>query len=290
MLLVDLTYLQAAVGCGRKVVVHEDVVVNVPDSPVCKRAVAVREHVDEGGIEVFRAELADFSLAVHPYDHALVGGVVVHVAHDHDLDAGNLLFELLHVIVDDLGATGTEVGALASHSRGEMGHIYGDVLSVNLPVHHEDVAGLEGRLLLLVKRELYPAALEGEGDGLAVEVCELVGPVEQGHVDAARIRTVVVDNLIVGAGQLGQADEILEHEAVLDLADTEKSMVDAVLVAHGVDYARDVGELLLIFRLRPLVPALGEELGVVRDGVVVDVEKVLNIVEPYDVVLLLREA
>jgi len=64
-------------------------------------------------------------------------------------------------------------------------------------------------------------------------------------------------------------------------------MIHSVLVLHRVDDAGNVVELLLILCLGPLVLPFRKELLVILDRVIVGVEKVLDIVEPYDIVLLL---
>ena len=52
----------------------------------------------------------------------------------------------------------------------------------------------------------------------------------------------------------------------------------------------DVAELLLVFVLSPVIPALGKEFVIVLEGVVAGVEQVLDIVETYHILLLLRTA
>ena len=64
-------------------------------------------------------------------------------------------------------------------------------------------------------------------------------------------------------------------------------METAVGLRHGTDDSRHIMELLLVFDIRPLVLALRQELLVVLDRVVVSIEQVLEIVEPYDIVPLL---
>ena len=56
---------------------------------------------------------------------------------------------------------------------------------------------------------------------------------------------------------------------------------------HGADYLCHVALFLGILRLRPLILPVGEVLVVVLSLVVVGVEEVLKIVEPYDIAAML---
>ena len=145
------------------------------------------------------------------------------------------------------------------------------------------VPGAEIGLLQSVHGELNLRILEGERDGLAGNEGELVRPVQKAYIDAAAVRTVVMDDLVVGVGDLGVVHQVLEDVAVLDLADSEDRVIDLVVILHGTDHPGHVVDLLPVFAFGPLVGAVRQVLVVVLPLVVVGVEEVLEVVEPYHV-------
>ena len=216
--------------------------------------------------------------------HAGVGRVVVHVAHHHDLYPRVLLHHVHGMAVDDLSAAAPQVAALASDTGRKVRHVYGEILPVNPAVDHEYVPGLEGILQVLAHGEFY-VAVECERDGLAVQVGELVRPVEQPHVHAPGVRAVIVDNLVVGPGYLRLADKVLQHKAVFYLTDTQYSMERPVFTGHCTDDGSHIVQFLLVLGICPLVLSLGQELLVVLCRIVECVEQILEVVEPDYIVL-----
>ena len=219
-----------------------------------------------------------------PQRHTVVKRVVVHIAHRGYLYAGIFLHHLHSVVVADFGTTGTQVEALAAYAGRQVHHIEGEMFARNEAVDHKNVTGAEIILLLLVQGYVHLAALEIERNGLAVQISELGGIVEQGHVHAAAVRTVIMDYLIVCSCNLRVCNEILEHETVLYLADSQDGMEASIVLCHCGNDLGHVVHLLVVLLLGPPVLPVREELLVVLRRVVVDVEEVLEVIETHDIV------
>ena len=80
---------------------------------------------------------------------------------------------------------------------------------------------------------------------------------------------------------------ILQHKPVFYLTHTKNRVIDTIFITHRIDYTSDVVQFLFILGLSPLVLSIRKELRVIFDGVIIDVKKILDIVEPDDIVLLL---
>ena len=219
-----------------------------------------------------------------PDCHTVVERIVVHIAHRGYLYAWILLHHLHSVVIADFGTTGTQVEALATYAGRQVHHIEGEMFARNEAVDHKNVTGAEIILLLLVQGDVHLAALEIERNGLAVQIGELGGIVEQGHVHAAAVRTVIMDYLIVCSCNLRVCNEILEHETVLYLADSQDGMKASIVLCHCGNDLGHVVHLLVVLLLGPPVLPVREELLVVLRRVVVDVEEVLKVIETHDIV------
>ena len=275
--------LEPSIRSVRKVVVDKFEVVDAPDSLVAERTVAGLEHRNVRRVELGRGHIFEVLLSVEIFRHRVVGRVVVHISHCDNLDSGILLLHHHRVIVDDFTSTTSEIAALATNPRRKVGDIECKVLTCYKSVNHKDITSLEVAGVRVGKVDV---GVEIERNGLAVEVGELVRFVEQGHIHATSVRAVVVDNLVVRISNLRLAHEVLDDEAVFNLGDSKYGVPAFVVVGHRTDDFRHIVEFFLILRLRPLVLSFRKELAVVLDRVVVDVKKVLEIVEPDDVVLL----
>ncbi len=274
--------LESPVRRERKGVVHQLEVIDAPDSLIAEGTVAGLEHRDIWRIEIRRGYILKALFAVKIDRHRLVGRVVVHISHNHDFNPG---IELLHsagVVVDDFGAAASEVSALSTHAGREMGDIEGELLARNLAVHHQDVTGLEVGGVGVGEVDV---RVEVERDGLAVKKRELLGLVEQRHVHSPSVGAVVVDNLVVRLGDLRLAHKVLEDKAVLNLGNAQNRVPAMVVVGHSADYRRHIVELLVVLGLGPVVFALRSVFLVIFHRVVIDVEKVLEVVESDDIVL-----
>ena len=221
---------------------------------------------------------------MHVDGHAGVGGVVVHVAHGDDLDAGEFLHQPDALLVHHLAAAGAEGAALLAQAGRKVRHEEGEHFAAQQAADHQEVTGAEGVLLLRGHPEI-EVAVEGEGDGLGFQNLEQFRPVQQAHVHAAAVRTVVMDDLEVRVGDGGLGHQVFQDVAVLDLGDAQDGVVGLVLVPHRPDDLGHVGELLLVLELGPLVRAVGKVLVVVLPFVVVGVKQVLQVVETDDIVL-----
>ena len=91
-----------------------------------------------------------------------------------------------------------------------------------------------------------------------------------------------MDDLVVRVGDGRLRDEVLQHVAVLDFAHAEDGVIDLVVVLHRTDDRGHVVKLLLVLHLSPLVGSVRKILVVVLPFVVIGVEEVLQVVEPYD--------
>ena len=168
-----------------------------------------------------------------------------------------------------------------------MCHIDCDVFSVNGPVDHQYISGLESFLFFLIQSDGNLASFESERNGFAVNIFELVRPVKETDVHASVVRPVIVDYLVVGRCKFRKAHEVFEYEPVFDFTDTQNCVIDTVFIPHRIDYTGDVVQFLFIFGLRPLVLSFRKELFVILDRIVIDVEKIFDIVESDDIILLL---
>ena len=219
-------------------------------------------------------------------DHALIRRIVVHVAHHHDLDSGVLLHQSHGVLIDDLSAPASQVPALSTNPGWQVGHVESEHLIRYCPADFEDVPGTEIGLLLRSHAELDVGRVKSEWDRAALQQSELVRPVEQGTVHAAAVRTVIMDNLVVGLSDLRLDHELFQDVAVLDLADSQDGVPDFVVIFHRPDDLGHVVELLAVLGLCPLIRTLGKVLIVILALVVIGVEQVLKVVEPDDMALL----
>ena len=92
-----------------------------------------------------------------------------------------------------------------------------------------------------------------------------------------------MDDLVVSVGDLGVVHQVLEDVAVLDLADSEDRVIDLVVILHCTDHPGHVVDLLPVLAFGPLVGAVRQVLVVILSLVMVGVEEVLKVVEPYHV-------
>ena len=166
-----------------------------------------------------------------------------------------------------------------------MGYIDREMLAVDKAMHHEDITGLEIVLLFLVHDKVDRTSLECERNRLAVKEGEHLRLIKQSHVHTTTVRTVVMDDLIVCLRNLRFHDEILEHETVLDLGNSEKSVPCTVLFLHAPDDLGHVLKLLLILHLSPLVLSIRKELLVVLCRIVVYIKQILKVIESDHIVL-----
>ena len=281
------TDLQPAIRGIQERLVHKDYVINVPYALICQRAVSSLEHRPERREEILLAYLLRLLLAVHEFDHTPVGRVVIHIPHHHYLYARIFFLHLQGVAVYYLCAPASQIPALATDTGWKMRHIDSELLPVQQAVHHQYVPGLELLLTFLIHRKLYEVAVEVERYRLAVDKGEIVRSVEKGHIHSAGIRSIIMHYLIVRGCNLGLAHQILKDETVLNLTHSQQCVETAVGLRHGTDDSRHIMELLLVFDIRPLVLAIRQEFLIVPDRIVISIEQVLQIVEPYDIVLLL---
>ncbi len=83
-----LDEFQFAGGAGSEVLRNDDIVEEVPCVAVGERSQTGFEHVGEGRVEIARLQLLDLGLGAQMDFDALVGRIVVEVAHGHDLGGG----------------------------------------------------------------------------------------------------------------------------------------------------------------------------------------------------------
>ena len=111
---------------------------------------------------------------------------------------------------------------------------------------------------------------------------------EQGHIYAPGLGRIIVNYLITGRTHSLRRDQVLQHPAVLHLGETDDCRPGLVGSRNPVQYLGDIGQLLVILGLCPLLGAIGSKLLVPGRRVVVDVKEVLDIVECHDIALVLR--
>ena len=186
----------------------------------------------------------------------------------------------------DVRTEAPEVASLASETGRKMGYVNRKVLTVNASVHHQDISGPELLLLLRAEGNRNLCVLEGEWDGPAVNVFELVRPVEKAHVHASAVRSVVVYDFIMCGLELRLGNEVLQHEAILNLGYAENRVECPVGLGHLRYDSGHIVELLPVFDFSPLILSVRKELVVILPVLVVGVEEILEIVESDNVVLL----
>ena len=160
---------ERAFGSIEQIVVDKLQVINAPHTLICQGAEAVLEHGDVGAEEICGSHVFGFFLATVPDCHAVVGGIVIHVAHSDYLDAGELLHQGHGLAVEYLASTTAQVRPLAADPRRQVGHKKGEHLAGYGTPHHKDVTGAEVILLLLVEGEFHLAALKCERYALGLE-------------------------------------------------------------------------------------------------------------------------
>ena len=152
-------------------------------------------------------------------------------------------------------------------------------LAVKQSPDHQDVTGAEIVLAFLVHGEGDGRGIEVKRDGLALFYREIFRSVEQCHIDASSVRSVVMHYLVVRRLDFRLVHQVFQNMAVLHLAESEHCMICLVLISHSSDDGSDIMEFLLVFRLGPLVLAVRKKFVVVLPVVMVSVEKVLDIVK-----------
>ena len=221
---------------------------------------------------------------MQPYCLAVIGRVVIHISHHNRLDSRITFLHNAAVLVDDLSSAGAQVLTLASYTGRKVGYINSKMLTIDKSVNHKYIPGAEIILGLLVKGDLYFGIIEVERNALAVKIGKLLWLVKQGHVHASAVRSVIMHDLIVGICYLRVRNEVLKHETVFYLADSQNGMITPIVIFHCLDDLCHIGNLLLVLRLGPLVLAFRKELFIVFCRVVIYVEEVLKIVEPYHII------
>ena len=221
------------------------------------------------------------------FSHGCVRRIVVHVAHAYYLDAGILLLHHHGMVVHDLAASVTKLvsALLSSRTRRKMGDINRKMLPVDRSMNHKDVAGTEIVPFLLRLDPVYRTALECEGNGLAFDEREDLRLIKESHIDASPVRTVIMDDLVIGLRNLRFHDKILEHKPVLYLGNSEQSMPCTVILLHGPYDLGHVLKLLLILCLSPFVLSLRKEFLVILGRIIVCIKQILKVIESYDIVL-----
>ena len=157
-------------------------------------------------------------------------------------------------------------------------------------MNHKDVSRPEIVLFLLVQGYLHLGRRKCERKGLAVDIVKLIRTIQQSHVHTSTVRTVIMHNLEIGIRDFVLADEILKHEPVLNLADTKNGMIYAVILLHRANNMRHVEKFLLVFGFSPFVLAVRKELFVVLARLIIDIKKILQIIESDHIFLLLCES
>ena len=286
-LLHDGLNLEGSLGRMSKGLIHHHNVKDVALSPVVQGAVAIFDHAQE--------RVEEFIVPFHILDVLLVGmqelghgdvrGVVVHIAHHHNLDARELLLELHGAVVGNLGAARTEVCALSAQTGRKVAHEEGEHFPINGTADHQDVTGAEGILFLLGPLAPVYAGIvvKGERNGLGGNVVEDFRPVEQRAVHAAAVRAVVVHNLVVGIRDGGLVHQVVQHVAVLYFGHAQHGMPCTVVFLHFCNDLGHVLEFLGILGLRPGVAAVREVLVVIMTLVMVGIEQVLKVVKTYHI-------
>ena len=206
---------------------------------------------------------------------ARVCGVVVEVAHDDNLAGrvhvaqavANLAYHACRVFAQRIACS-------AAIARRPVIDEYGERFTGQRAGNFEYVARLE-------------IVSAGKERGVRERIVELEEAriVEQCHVDASTVGTVVVDHFEAHVGDGRALHEVVKHLSVLNLADSDDGR------AGGADLAgqlrNDTGqvvEFLLVFVLGPLVGTGGKEVVVARIvGVVDRIKQVFQIVEGYGV-------
>lgn len=258
----------------------DDVVEEVPRIAISQRTVTGLEQGDIGIEHVAGLQILDFALGSQTDDDAVVGSVVVQVAHDNDLGSG---IGLLDGIDDGphLAGGGETLGVgslLAPETRGPMADEEEKGLAVDGPPHGDEVARTEVWQLGHVER-----------NGRAALQLEPVGPIIKTDVDATCVGRIEVDDAIIGRGQLGLRDDVLHDVAVLYLGDADD---DGEITVRGSDVEQDalkVADFLVVLGRIPVFEPPGSELLVEDVGIADRIEKVFEVVED-DFVRLLRDA
>ena len=283
----ELTESECAFLRVCKGIVDQKKVIYAPYSLICEGAESCLEHRQERREEISVGHVSLVLESVKVFSHARVCRVVVHVTHADYLYARIFLLHLHRMIIHYLASSVAKLVAplLAAGARRKMGHIYRKMLTVNGSVNHEDITCPEIVPFLLRLDPVDRAALECERNRFAVEEGEYLRIIEESHIHASSVRTVIMDNLIIRFRYLRLHDEILEHKPVLYFRNAEKGMPCSVLLLHGLYDLGHVLKLLLIFRLSPFVFSFREEFLVVLRRIVVCVKEILQIVESYDMVL-----
>ena len=211
---------------------------------------------------------------------ALVGRIVVEVAHGHDL-GGGVDFE--HRVGDRTHLFGRGVALegrcrLSAQPRGPVRDHEEEGLVVDRSPHRHDAARA-------------PVGQRGDphGDVGAAFEFEDIRTVEERHVHAAQVGRVVVADRITCRKELARRCDVFQDRAVLDLRDADHRRIVAVDGGDVEQHALHVAEFLVVLGRIPPLRTVGKELFVVGFGVVDGVEEVLHVVE-HDLVGLLREA
>ena len=151
-------------------------------------------------------------------------------------------------------------------------------------MNHQDVACTE--IFGVSVGEIYVRTFESERNGLAVEIGELVRLIEQAHIHTTTVGAVVVNYLVISLGYGLLAYQVFENETVLYLGNAENGVPATIVLSHLGYYLSHITLLDVVFFLCPLVLSLRKELAVVLNRIVIDIEKILQIIESYYEILL----
>ena len=273
LLVVDLGVLElvGAVVGGQQARGDDGLVKHARHVVVVVGADAFLVQIVHGVEELAFAQFVHVARGAQVFCHALVVGVVVVVAHHDDFGVGVFVEDA----VGDVAAQGG--GGHATRQRAFLATV------ARRPVHDDEVHHLA------VKQTRDHQLVAGDEVGLvgddgtvrlAVGQLEILGVVEQSHVDATAVGRLVVHDLIVTVLDFGLAHEVFQHRAVLDLRHAEDGhAVGRPVGADGGDGVGHVVEFGEVFLGVPLVGALRQELLVVFVRVVDGVEEVLEVIE-----------
>ena len=261
---------------------EDNLVEQVPRAAILQRARALLdEHVIPWVVHVLRSHLHLLSLSREALAHAVVGGVVVHVAHHHHLHGG---VERQERVFHGAHLCGTPFAvARTAESAWQVAHDEGHWLAGQLARHGEEAAGVEGAVFGLAHHVGHQAL------GL---FCEQLRIIEQGAVDAAAVGSLDVGKGIATLGQGLLLHKVFEHAAILHLAQSNDgaSHMWQHVGAHVGQCARHVAQLVAIFQPIPFVGAAGQKVVIFFAGIVAGVKQIFLVVEAHgiDACLLLR--
>ena len=290
-----LIELQSLAVAAEQIAAKHDLVEQVPLAVVEQRALThLVKHVPPRIKEVvLRLDVLLLVLALQRARHALVGGVVVHVAHDNHLCARVLLHQRLFEGIDLLA--GALADFAACRARGPVIDDKMEFLASQFAAHHEkaarDVRGVAFKFGVGVHLLVF-VHIETEVDVGLIFVLIIIwyehrafereeaGVVEESTFHASAVGPVVVYDLPAALLQCRLFQEVFEHVAVFDFRHSDDRRAGRKLVgAEFREHARHVVELCLVLHLAPLVAPVGKKLIIVLAGIVQRVEQIFKVVK-----------